>query len=1014
MCKTTIPIKNMRLFAFLGALLSALLLLSTPVAAITFVGATGVVSSTNTSLSFSAPAGTAAGDLMLVQLSVRGGTATTLTAPSGWTLLRRDNNGSILAQAVYYKFATATEPASTTWGISPNNRAVGAIIAYRGVDTAAPINASGGQINAFSLSVTAPSVTTTVANARLVGFFGTTNGNTSFTSPSGMAERIDVGTGAGPNGVTITVTDSIQADAVASGTRTATAKTAAANIGQLVALRPVVVAPDHIQIDYPAPPFSTCSPTSVKVYACGNAACTAFYTGGVSVTLSPGGNVVSIPAGSGSASATVFQTSAGTATLDAVSVPAELAPTTCKNVSSGTFSCSVTFSAAALSVTVPNLVSGNTVTGSISGCLAQLPKGANTINFFTAYQNPASGTKQATITTTLQATTTLATGSPGTAISLSFDGASPSSSASFSLSYPDVGMVGLTATKGSASGSASFIAVPHRFTLSNISCVSGCVVTPNPGAADASGAAFMKAGNPFSLSVTALNASGVVTPNFGKETPAESVSLTPAANMPDLTGAVAGNLTCNTVTATCSNGTGVNGIGVAVVGGFNAGAASNAVVYAEAGIMTLTTRLFDPDSKGYLSIGNQLLSPAGGVSANIGRFTPDHFTITTDPSSPILTRANFPQTLANAIGTTAPATVIGVNSIAGFSIGTKVRIPGAGTGSDALTTTVTAVNAAGPTLTLGTAISTTLNGGEAVIAEWGSYMGERFDARFRLMAVDFSDNITQNYQGVYAKLERDAAGNLLAKIPLQFGAVNAGINLTARLDTSLPTSGSFTAGTADIAAPLAISRGVAPDGPYAALQIGIAPTDSDGVRMGPYNLNVGGSLDRTSIMNASVQATTEVRFGRLRLQNAHGSELLGLPIPMTVQHWNGSAFVTNIDDNLTSIAANNIKLQNYRDGITATNLPQSKVIVGGAFLQGVGSLRLDKPSLGAIKGSVDLCVDLWDDPVGGTACSATKANLSYLQGLWAPGASYNNDPAARASFGLYRGSKSLIYFREMY
>jgi MSHA biogenesis protein MshQ len=65
--------------------------------------------------------------------------------------------------------------------------------------------------------------------------------------------------------------------------------------------------------------------------------------------------------------------------------------------------------------------------------------------------------------------------------------------------------------------------------------------------------------------------------------------------------------------------------------------------------------------------------------------------------------------------------------------------------------------------------------------------------------------------------------------------------------------------------------------------------------------------------------------------------------------------------------------------------------------------------------AVDLCVDLGTDPVGGTVCSATaSANLPYLQGLWPPGTSYNNDPVARATFGVYKGAKEFIYQRENY
>ncbi len=40
--------------------------------------------------------------------------------------------------------------------------------------------------------------------------------------------------------------------------------------------------------------------------------------------------------------------------------------------------------------------------------------------------------------------------------------------------------------------------------------------------------------------------------------------------------------------------------------------------------------------------------------------------------------------------------------------------------------------------------------------------------------------------------------------------------------------------------------------------------------------------------------------------------------------------------------------------------------------------------------------------------------MSYLQGKWAPGTTWDNDPVARASFGLHRGSRRLIYMREMY
>ena len=147
------------------------------------------------------------------------------------------------------------------------------------------------------------------------------------------------------------------------------------------------------------------------------------------------------------------------------------------------------------------------------------------------------------------------------------------------------------------------------------------------------------------------------------------------------------------------------------------------------------------------------------------------------------------------------------------------------------------------------------------------------------------------------------------------------------------------------------------------------------------------------------------RYGRLKLSNAHGSELLKLPIPLQAQYWNGTGFVTNSLDNCTRILPVNIKINTVLGGVTATP--------GGAFVSGIGTLTLSKPDPAA-KGYADVCVDLGTDPGIGTACLATSANRSYLQGLWSPGTNYDNDPGARATYGVYKGANEFIYLRENY
>jgi hypothetical protein len=47
-------------------------------------------------------------------------------------------------------------------------------------------------------------------------------------------------------------------------------------------------------------------------------------------------------------------------------------------------------------------------------------------------------------------------------------------------------------------------------------------------------------------------------------------------------------------------------------------------------------------------------------------------------------------------------------------------------------------------------------------------------------------------------------------------------------------------------------------------------------------------------------ASTEARFGRLRLGNATGSELLDLPLAIDLQYWSGNGFATNAADSCTT------------------------------------------------------------------------------------------------------------------
>jgi MSHA biogenesis protein MshQ len=153
------------------------------------------------------------------------------------------------------------------------------------------------------------------------------------------------------------------------------------------------------------------------------------------------------------------------------------------------------------------------------------------------------------------------------------------------------------------------------------------------------------------------------------------------------------------------------------------------------------------------------------------------------------------------------------------------------------------------------------------------------------------------------------------------------------------------------------------------------------------------------------------RYGRLRMSNAYGSELLSLALPIEAQYWNGSQFVTNGGDSCTALTNANFGFGNYLRNLASAEMGGSHAPASVTLVNGKGGLTLTKPSGGDGKyaGSVDVCINL--DASATNACAATSAAMPWLLGNWG-GTAFTYNPAARATFGAYK--TSIIYMREMY
>lgn len=212
-------------------------------------------------------------------------------------------------------------------------------------------------------------------------------------------------------------------------------------------------------------------------------------------------------------------------------------------------------------------------------------------------------------------------------VNMTFDA---NGNAPFALNYSDVGQVTLYVKK-LASGtllsdlagvSNAFVVRPYTLVLTDIQ-QTAAPNTVNPAAADATGSKFVKAGEAFSATVTAVNqtcSSGLAgyalltdipatcrAPGFGKEAVAKKVTLVNAlaaglglANNPTLTNPSA-------------------------FGTFSGGSATGTTFgWGEVGIITLTPRLAGSSGEDddYLGAGDLgVVTP----SRNVGRFYPDHF-----------------------------------------------------------------------------------------------------------------------------------------------------------------------------------------------------------------------------------------------------------------------------------------------------------------------------------------------------------------------------------------------------
>src|SRR4029079_14172748 len=98
--------------------------------------ATTSTASSATSITINKPTGVVAGDVMIVNIEMEGGSTFPSPTPAGsWTNVTTPTTFGSRRMALLYKVATVSEPTSYTFTWTGSTHAAGAIVAFAGVDT---------------------------------------------------------------------------------------------------------------------------------------------------------------------------------------------------------------------------------------------------------------------------------------------------------------------------------------------------------------------------------------------------------------------------------------------------------------------------------------------------------------------------------------------------------------------------------------------------------------------------------------------------------------------------------------------------------------------------------------------------------------------------------------------------------------------------------------------------------------------------------------------------------------
>lgn len=251
------------------------------------------------------------------------------------------------------------------------------------------------------------------------------------------------------------------------------------------------------------------------------------------------------------------------------------------------------------------------------------------------------------------------------------------------------------------------------------------------------------------------------------------------------------------------------------------------------------------------------------------------------------------------------------------------------------------------------------------------------------------------------------------------GGVNLGARFTDGILNKVWANGIFTVSSTNAIFSRQVTT-AAPDGPFSGLKIGLQLLDTfDSRNLQNLNMNASTSpvCSGAGCNAISIGSVLNMRYGRLRLDDAFGPETAILPVNFITEYWTGSFFTKNSSDNCTKILRSAITYQptgnilipaNLTVGLTEGSKNGSTI---GSYIDmtatevrfsgGDAGQSFSAPTAG-VTGNFNIRVDL--------------ASYPWLRFDWNQDGNYSDQlmPPARIGFGSYRGHDRVIYWRERF